>query len=298
MQPTCIWSRKVTWQTYGWQSQYRHAKQFQFISNAHGCESLLRYDATMAWLSLLRPSAHPSFVPWINQHQILSLSYSPLWATLVYRTPHLTYVTAIPAWRRPNRMESPTTRTHHLTLLFHSTFTNALLGCPRRHWDSLTSFAPWITYLFLVPVQPRLTCLALLWLWNSYPPHPPRPPTTLLIAIPTPFSTLIPAYTPHSPWCAVHHCSSPPRSSRPPTVFFYGWYGSLDGQSAADEGDGVIGMGRDIDIMGMGWRRRKGMRDRGRRVFCAGWSAAELDTWFRRLDSLFLFVLDSSLPTR
>ena len=151
--------------------------------------------------------------------------------------------------------------------------------------------------LSLVAVQPCLTCLALLWHWNSYPPHPPRPPTTLLITIPTPFSALIPAYTPQSPWCAVHHCSSPPRSSWPPTVFFYGWYGSLVGHSAADEGGGVIGMGRDIDIMGLGWRRRRGMRDRGRRVFCAGRSAAELDTQFRRLDPLFLFVHDSSLPT-
>ena len=33
-------------------------------------------------------------------------------------------------------------------------------------------------------------------------------------------------------------------------------------------------------------------------MFCAGRSAAELDTWFHGLDPLFLFVLDSSLPTR
>ena len=33
-------------------------------------------------------------------------------------------------------------------------------------------------------------------------------------------------------------------------------------------------------------------------MFCAGRSAAELDTWFHSLDPLFLFVLDSSLPTR
>ena len=40
------------------------------------------------------------------------------------------------------------------------------------------------------------------------------------------------------------------------------------------------------------------MRDRGCRVFCAGWSAARLDMQPRGLDPLFLFVLVYSLPTR
>ena len=109
------------------------------------------------------------------------------------------YVTAISAWQSAQvRMESPRPRTHtpvvHLTIPFRvKTFTNALLGLPRRHWNS-PSF------------QLRLTCLVLHVVGIPIRLTPTRPPI-LLIANPIPSSTLTAAHTPHSPLCPRHHVS-------------------------------------------------------------------------------------------
>ena len=104
------------------------------------------------------------------------------------------------------RMESPRPRTHtpvvHLTIPFRvKTFTNALLGLPRRHWIS-PSF------------QRRLTCLVLHDVGIPIRLTPTRPPTYCQS------HTLL--YLDSCTYSAFFIVSQTPRFSLPPTVIVSG----------------------------------------------------------------------------
>lgn len=177
---------------------------------SHGCESLLRCDATMAWLSLLRPSAHPSFVPWINHHQILSLSYwilISLGRARVSSPPsyvcdcHSSLAVGPIVWN-PQPHEHTTLPSY----LIQRSLT-LYLGAHLHHWGSPTSnhilipcplslfsrvLRAWPSFDVGTPIRP--TPHVPLLLFSSSFPHPSQPwfPHIPRILLCVPFTTVVP----------------------------------------------------------------------------------------------------------